>query len=94
MVRAYDEWKDAVRAEFYKLSNVSHYLNEAGKTRLEAFSFLYDLTCFCDTPGELVEYFERLDGFSADDIKKAKSQEIAPALRVLRLIAASTQKSE
>ena len=53
-VKNYEEWYQAVNAEHRKLSEMSHYLNEKGVERMQAFGTLGNLADFCATPQELV----------------------------------------
>lgn len=49
-VKNYEEWYQAVNAEHRKLSEMSHYLNEKGVERMQAFGTLGNLADVCATP--------------------------------------------
>ena len=95
-VKNYEEWYQAVNAEHRKLSEMSHYLNEKGVERmqafgtlgnLEAFGTLGNLADFCATPQELVAWIDSKEGLDKCDVANLESAHIMPAISTLRRIA-------
>lgn len=57
----FDDWKNAVSAEYDKLRSVRRYLNPDGLDRLKAFAALDDLAAWADSAGELLSFFDGKD---------------------------------
>lgn len=94
MVQNYAEWKEAVKKEYSRLSDVIDYLNDSGMERLRAFKTLSEMAEFNQTAAELL-----------DDIRDSASEEIyvkktlesvhaSGALRALNRIAHNTTTRE
>lgn len=86
-VKNYEEWYQAVNAEHRKLSEMSHYLNEKGGERMQAFGTLGNLADFCATPQELVAWIDSKEGLDKCDVANLESAHIMPAISTLRRIA-------
>ena len=86
MILQYFQWKDAIRAEYLKLSEVSFYLSEDGKERLQVFDLLDTLASyFTDTAAELLEQLDSND--VADDVAEMlKSKHSSAPIKALRKI--------
>lgn len=92
MVTNYAEWKSAVTAEHKKLVEVSYYLNDDGKERMQVFSTLVSLAHFCETPEELLAWIESRDGFDKYDVSAVESGHTALAIKSLRKIAKKVEQ--
>ena len=86
MVTTYDEWKKAVLKEYTKLSDVSVYLNDSGKERIRVFDTLGNLSDFCATPEELLNWIETKENLDAEEIAHLESKHASSALNALRKI--------
>ena len=69
MVKTYDEWKAACENEHFRLSEMSYYLNPNGKERMLAFGLLLNLTGYCDSGKERLDWIDTKDGLQKEDIK-------------------------
>lgn len=82
----YVEWKQAVNAEYAKLTEVSYYLNEKGRERLNAFRTLDNLADFCATPDELLAWIDSKEELDRYDIANLESGHAHHAINALRRI--------
>lgn len=85
-VTNYAEWKQAVSSEHKKLFNVSYYLNENGKERMNAYDTLLGMSELCRTPEELVEWIDSKEGLGKHDAAYLESGHVSPAIAALRRI--------
>lgn len=86
-VNTYEEWKQAVNAEYEKLQAVRYYLNEKGEERLRAFGTIRSLSDYCEAPQELLAWIESKDGMDRHDAESVNSSQIFLAINALRRIA-------
>ena len=68
-IKTFEDWKYSVEKERKKLREVKDYLNETGLERYETYSLLDDLSCYCETPQELLQWIESKEGMEEYDIK-------------------------
>lgn len=85
-VKNYEEWVQAVNAEHRKLSELSYYLNEGGRSRMDAFATLGNLADFCATPEELLTWIESKEGLDKYDVAHLESGHVMSAISALRRI--------
>ena len=89
-VTNYTEWKQAVVAEHKKLAEVSYYLNENGKERMAVFDTMSGLANYCDTPEELLAWFDSKEDLNKYEVAYLESGHAAPAISALRKIVKTT----
>ena len=91
IVANYHEWKQAVNAEYQKLSDMYEYLNEKGLERYKVFAMLENLAAFCETAEDLLKWIDSKEGFNKYDIASIESGYAANPISRLRKIAANAQ---
>lgn len=74
-IKNFAEWKDAIKREYEKFSDMYPYLNDDGMDVHDTLSEINFLMDFCDTTKEMLETFE--------SIKFAKNTVYYNALRLL-----------
>jgi hypothetical protein len=86
MVKTYDEWKAACENEHFRLSEMSYYLNPNGKERMLAFGLLLNLTGYCDSGKELLDWIDTKDGLQKEDIKLLETGHASHLIHSLRRV--------
>ena len=83
-IKTFEDWKCSVEKERKKLREVKDYLNETGLERYETYSLLDDLSCYCETPQELLQWIESKEGMEEYDIKHLECGHAALPVSALR----------
>lgn len=92
MVKTFEEWKSAVKAQYDELNAVRFYLNEKGEERRQTFDLLYDLANFCSDAAELVEWIDNPEGISKHECSLLQSGHAVVPISRLRKIAENEAK--
>lgn len=93
MVKTFEEWKSAVKAQYNELDAVRFYLNEKGEERRQAFDLLYDLSNFCSTATEMVEWLDDPEGLGKQECLWLQSGHTMRSIHRLRMIALNEAKT-
>jgi len=93
MTKTFEEWKSAVKAKFDELDAVRFYLNEKGEERRQVFELLHELTCFCSTASELVQWLDDPEGLGRQDCLWLQSGHAMSPINRLRMIALNEAKT-
>lgn len=91
-VTNYEEWNDAISAEYAKLTEVSLYLNDKGRERMDVFGTLENLACFCATAAELLIWIDRLEDLDKCNVTHLQSDHASLPIATLRRIVKSSEK--
>ena len=84
MVQSFEEWKKACENEHFRLSEMSYYLNQNGQERMLAFGLLLNLTGYCDSADELLDWIESKEGLEREDIRLLETDHANHLIHSLR----------